>query len=156
MLLLNAHGGNSALMTIVATELRCRFNMLCVATSWTRFGAPADVVGGDEKAIGIHGGDIETSVMLYLAPETVELDKASDFQSSQKNLTEKFRYLRAYGPHAFGWKMQDLNPVGVVGNAGKATVEKGASLIGESVQEILELLDEMDNFEMKMLKSKPE
>lgn len=63
LVLLNAHGGNSPIMTIVATEARVRFKMLCVATSWTRFGAEAGVVGPDEKAIGIHGGDIETSVI---------------------------------------------------------------------------------------------
>jgi creatinine amidohydrolase len=40
LVLLNAHGGNSPLLTIVATEARVRFNMLVVATSWTRFGQP--------------------------------------------------------------------------------------------------------------------
>ena len=66
--MLNAHGGNSPLMTIVATEARARFGMLAVATSWTRFGVPADVVKPEDKAIDIHGGDIETSVMLALCP----------------------------------------------------------------------------------------
>ena len=41
--MLNAHGGNSALMTIVATELRVRFAMLAVATSWTRFARPPGI-----------------------------------------------------------------------------------------------------------------
>ena len=40
--MLNAHGGNAPLMTIVATEARVRFNMLAVATSWTRFGVPPE------------------------------------------------------------------------------------------------------------------
>ena len=34
LILLNAHGGNSPLMTIVATELRIKKSMLTVATSW--------------------------------------------------------------------------------------------------------------------------
>ncbi len=67
--MLNAHGGNSPLMTIVATEARIRFAMLAVATSWTRFGLPDGVIRPQEKAIGIHGGDIETSVMLALHPD---------------------------------------------------------------------------------------
>ena len=50
LLLLNAHGGNSPLMTIVATELRARFNMLCVATSWTRFLESGETVSEQEKA----------------------------------------------------------------------------------------------------------
>ncbi|MCB8835133.1 creatininase family protein, partial [Escherichia coli] len=40
LVILNAHGGNAPLMTIVATELRVHCNMLAVATSWTRFGLP--------------------------------------------------------------------------------------------------------------------
>ena len=66
LVLLNAHGGNSPLMSLVATELRCRFDMLCVATSWTRMGRPNGLISDRDAAIDIHGGDIETSVMLAL------------------------------------------------------------------------------------------
>src|SRR5665811_1268535 len=51
MVLLNAHGGNSPLITIVATELRARFDMLCVATSWTRFGRPDGMIADADAAI---------------------------------------------------------------------------------------------------------
>jgi len=69
LVLLNAHGGNSPLMTVVTTELRVRRKMLAAATSWTRFGYPAEHVSPEEKAIGIHGGLIETSVMEFaIAP----------------------------------------------------------------------------------------
>lgn len=63
LVMLNAHGGNSPLMTIVATELRVRLGMLAVATSWTRFGLPEGLITPEEKALDIHGGFIETSVM---------------------------------------------------------------------------------------------
>src|SRR5690606_38756804 len=71
--MLNAHGGNAPLMTIVATELRVRHAMLAVATSWTRFGYPPEIVSPHEKAFGIHGGLIETSVMLALRPDLVDM-----------------------------------------------------------------------------------
>src|SRR5690606_23111480 len=79
--MLNAHGGNSPLMTIVATELRVRHPMLAVATSWTRFGYPQDIVSADERAFGSHGGLTETSVMLALRPDLVDMEKAADFPS---------------------------------------------------------------------------
>ncbi len=120
--MLNAHGGNSPLMTIVATELRIRHAMLAVATSWTRFGFPPGLVTEIERAIGIHGGFVETSVMLALRPDLVDMARAQDFPSRQSAWMEEFRHLRAYGPHAFGWKMRDLNDAGVVGNAASATV----------------------------------
>lgn len=150
--MLNAHGGNSPLMTIVATEARVRFNMLAVATSWTRFGLPEDTISPQEKAIDIHGGDIETSVMLALYPDRVDMEKAADFSSRQTDFAERFKHLRAYGPHAFGWKMSDLNPQGVVGNAAKATAEKGEALITHAVTGLVELLQDIDAFDAETLR----
>ncbi|MDR6900817.1 creatinine amidohydrolase [Rhizobium miluonense] len=149
--MLNAHGGNSPLMTIVATEARVRFDMLAVATSWTRFGVPDALISPDDKAIDIHGGDIETSVMLALHPEKVDMSKASNFPSRQSEFIKGFKHLRAYGPHAFGWKMSDLSAQGVAGNAGVATAEKGERLISHSVKGLVELLEDVDRFDVSTL-----
>lgn len=148
-LMLNAHGGNSPLMTIIATEARVRFNMLAVATSWTRFGQPAGWIDPKDKAIDIHGGDIETSVMLALRPDLVAMDRADAFSSKQSTFIDRFKHLRAYGPHAFGWKMSDLNPLGVAGNAKVATAEKGEALLSHSVQGLVELLHDIDSFNIE-------
>lgn len=150
--MLNAHGGNSPLMTVVATEARIRFNMLAVATSWTRFGLPDGVIPPQEKAIDIHGGDIETSVMLALYPQRVDMTKAADFPSRQTEFAQRFKHLRAYGPHAFGWKMSDLNPQGVAGNAMKATAKKGEALISHAVSGLVELLQDVDAFDAETLR----
>ena len=151
MMILNAHGGNSPLMTIVATELRVRFNMFCVATSWTRFIIAGDVVSHEEKAYGIHGGDVETSVVLALAPETVDMGKAEDFPNFQETLSQENKHLRAYGPHAFGWKAQDLNAQGVNGDASIATVAKGEALIAQAANGLVELIEEMHRFDCDIL-----
>ncbi|CCM77339.1 creatininase family protein [Rhizobium mesoamericanum] len=147
LVMLNAHGGNSPLMTIVATEARVRFNMLAVATSWTRFGVPAKVISPEAKAVDIHGGDIETSVMLALHPDKVDMSKARDFPSRQSDFAARFKHLRAYGPHAFGWKMSDLSTSGVAGNASLATAERGEALIAHSVNGLVELLQDVDTFD---------
>ena len=46
-------GGNTIdpTITIVATEARIRYDMLCVATSWTRFGVPDGLISPEAKAI---------------------------------------------------------------------------------------------------------
>ncbi|EJT04060.1 creatininase family protein [Rhizobium sp. CCGE 510] len=152
LVMLNAHGGNSPVISIVATEARVRFAMLAVATSWTRFGLPDGVIPPEEKAIGIHGGDIETSVMLALHPGRVDMAKAVDFPSRQTEFTRRFKHLRAYGPHAFGWKMSDLNPQGVAGNAAAATAEKGEALIAHAVKGLVELLEDVDAFDVTQLR----
>ena len=156
MLLLNAHGGNSPIMQVVAQESRVRADMLCVATSWTRFGHPAGIVGVEEKAFGIHAGDIETSVMLALAPDRVDMGAARSHPNLQRDLTERFDHLRAYGPHAFGWKMQDLSPSGVAGHAGIATVEKGEALLAQAVGGLCKLVHEMRAFDLGNLRRTPD
>ncbi len=151
LVMLNAHGGNSPLTTIVATEARVRFSMLAVATGWTRFGLPEGLIAPDAKAIDIHAGEIETSVMLAVAPERVAMERAGDFPSFQGELLRSNRRLAAYGPHAFGWTMRDLNPVGAVGNAAAATAEKGERILAHAVSGLVELVEEVHRFDPRRL-----
>jgi creatinine amidohydrolase len=151
LMLLNAHGGNSPLLTIVATEARVRFNMLVVATSWTRFGFPAELIAPEDKAFDIHAGDIETSVMLAIHPDLVRMDAIADFPSRQAEYARRFTHLRAYGPHAFGWKMNDLNLEGAAGNASRATAEKGEVMLDHAVGGLTELLADMAEFDVDEL-----
>ena len=150
--MLNAHGGNSPLMTIVATEARVRFDMLAVATSWTRFGQPEGWIDPAAKAIDIHGGDIETSVMLAMHPDRVDMARAAAFPSRQSDFAHRFTHLRAYGPHAFGWKMSDLNDDGAAGNAAAATAERGEQLLAHAVEGIIALLEDVDAFDLSLLR----
>lgn len=150
LVFLNAHGGNSPLMTIVATELRLRFKMLAVATSWTRFALPEGLIAPDEKALGIHGGLIETAVMLALRPDLVDMSKARDFASQQSDFIARFKHLRAYGPHAFGWLMRDLSAEGVVGNAAAATPELGNRILDHAAKGFVELLEDVAGFDLTL------
>ena len=146
--MLNAHGGNSPLMTIAATGARARYDMLAVATSWTRFGQPEGWIDPVAKSIDIHGGDIETSVMLALHPDKVDRARAEAFASRQTDWQARFAHLRAYGPHAFGWRMRDLNPKGAAGNAAAATAERGEQLLEHAVSGLLALLSDVDAFDL--------
>lgn len=149
--MLNAHGGNSPLMTIVATEARVRFSMLAVSTSWTRFALPEGIIDAAEKPYDIHGGLIETSMVLALKPEAVRMEKAENFSSFQRELAGTMTHLRAYGLHAFGWKAGDLNPAGVVGDASGATAEKGRKIIDAAARGFVELLGDVGRFEVGRL-----
>ena len=63
-------------MGIVSRELRVRHKMLAVKTSWQRFGRPAGMYSELEDRHGIHGGDVETSLMLHFRPDLVDMSKA--------------------------------------------------------------------------------
>ncbi|MDQ6438322.1 creatininase family protein [Mesorhizobium sp. LHD-90] len=122
---INSHGGNEEIMGIVTRELRVRFSMLAVKTSWQRFGRPAGMYTELEDRHGIHGGDVETSLMLHFRPDLVDMAKAQNFVSSVARAENEFGLLRHTGTHAFAWIATDLNPNGVVGDASIATAEKG-------------------------------
>lgn len=123
--IVNSHGGNEEIMGIVTRELRVRFDMLAVKTSWQRFGRPAGMYPELEDRHGIHGGDVETSLMLHFRPDLVDMSKAENFISNVARAEEAFELLRQTGIHAYAWVASDLNPHGVVGNAAIATAEKG-------------------------------
>ena len=125
LVVVNSHGGNEEIMGIVTRELRVRFAMLAVKTSWQRFGRPAGMYPELEDRHGIHGGDVETSLMLHFRPDLVEMSEAQDFVSGVARAEDDFSLLRHTGTHAFAWIASDLNPHGVVGNASIATAEKG-------------------------------
>lgn len=155
LVILNAHGGNSPLATIVATELRARLGMLAVATHWTRFGIPEDLISAEQKHLDIHAGYIETSVMLALAPELVQMDKAQNYINEQAKFIEEFQYLRAYGPHAFGWMMSDLNKQGAAGNALRANAQDGEKIIAHAVSGLTGLMDDVHRFDISVFGQTP-
>ena len=64
LIIINSHGGNVPMVDIVTRELRVRHDMLVVGTAWSRFGQPEGISAPEEALYGIHGGDIETSIML--------------------------------------------------------------------------------------------
>lgn len=151
LLILNAHGGNSPLMNIVITELRCRYPMLAVATSWGRFGLPENLITAEDKPFDIHAGFIETSLMLYLAPESVKMESVQNFSNRQREFQQKFKYLRAYGPFAFGWKMRDLNKQGAAGNAKAANIAAGKAIFDHALAGFTGLIDDMFAFDVDEL-----
>ena len=125
IVVVNSHGGNEEIMGIVTRELRVRARMLAVKTSWQRFGRPAGMYSSREDRYGIHGGDVETSLMLHFRPDLVDMGKAEDFISKVESAEKEFALLRHTGTHAFAWIASDLNPNGTVGEANLATAEKG-------------------------------
>jgi creatinine amidohydrolase len=147
LIVINSHGGNVPMVDIVARELRVRHDMLVVATAWSRFGQPEGISAPEEAFYGIHGGDIETSIMLHFRHDLVDMGAARDFRSTQLDLIAEYRQLRAHGPVQFGWKAQDLNPAGVVGNAAAANADKGRAVVDHQARAFVELCADVYAFD---------
>jgi len=154
-IMVTSHGGNSAAMTLVAQDLRAYHGLLAVTTSWSRFGVPEGLFPEDELRHGIHGGAVETSIMLAKYREHVRLDAIADFRPNSIAIEKKYRWLSTQRPAPFAWQAQDLNESGAVGNATLATEEKGERLLEHGARRFIELLDDVDKFDVTALSRGP-
>jgi creatinine amidohydrolase len=146
----NSHGGNVAIIDIVARELRVRHRMLAVNAAWHRLGHPSGLYSDVEARHGIHGGDAETSLVLAFRPDAVKMDKAENFVPRTIEMESRFRHLRANQPVGFGWMSQDLNSAGAMGEATKASPEKGEASAAHGARAFVELLREIDEFSIEL------
>jgi len=141
--ILNSHGGQKSLVDLAALKLRIAHRLFAVRCNYFSFGAPDKLFSSDEWSTGLHGGEIETSLMLHLHPELVQLDRLADFSSAVETMASANRWLGAEKPIGFGWKAQDLNPAGVTGNAARADAERGAAYLEHIGRSFAELLAEV-------------
>jgi creatinine amidohydrolase len=139
IVILNSHGGNLDLCSILSRELRVQAGMLAVKAGWGSMGMPEGVYSDRELRFGIHGGDVETSLMLAMYPETVDMTLARDFRSAAETAA-----IPPTGPVSLGWVASDLNPDGVVGEAQLATAGKGEATIRHVIDRTIRLLREVE------------
>ena len=106
----------------------------------------AELFPPDEVRYGLHGGALETSLMMHLTPELVSLDAARDFASKAQEIPKEAA-LQLHAPgfaNKVGWLSHDLNPHGVVGNAAHLSdAGKGEALAEACVGGLVELLKEV-------------
>ena len=151
MVIVNSHGGNLDIMSIVAREMRVRFQMAVVSTQWTRFGYPEGMVSEHEQKFGIHGGDVETSLMLHFRPDLVRMEKAGNFTSKAEAMKAHSRFLGPLPPHSLAWIAHDLNENGVVGDASIATAERGAAIARHQAAGFAELVQDLAGWPLSNL-----
>lgn len=162
LVLFNSHGGNVSVMDLVARDLRARLDMLVYSVSW--FNLPLrDAHGHDVNALfsaeehrfGIHGGAIETSMMLALDPARVDMAQAQNFASAAQARASHFDILGNGKSAKLGWQTQDYNPAGAVGDAASATAEKGQSMVDAAGLALARLLAEIDRLPADTLMPRP-
>jgi creatinine amidohydrolase len=155
LVMVTSHGGNSAAMTLVAQDLRARCGLLAVTTAWSRLSAPEGLFSGEELRHGIHGGAVETSIMLARYPQQVRHDKIADFRPNSIAMEKDYRWLSAHRPAPFAWQAQDLHASGGAGDATQASAEKGQRLLDHGAGAFCELLADVDKFDPATLSDAP-
>ena len=159
LLLLNAHGGQVSVMDIVARELRSRCKLIVYSCSWWNLPL-GDAVNGlfsaQEHRFGVHGGDIETSMMLALRPQFVAMERARNFSSASQERAAQYPILGNGSSAKLGWQMQDYNAAGAAGNAAAATAQKGQALLQAAGKQLALLLAELSRLPLSTLVDRPE
>jgi creatinine amidohydrolase len=156
LVMVTSHGGNSAAMSLVAQDLRASCGLLVVSTGWARFGAPEGLFSAEELRHGIHGGAVETSIMLARYGQHVRHERIADFRASSVAMEKDYRWLSTQRPAPFAWQAQDMHRSGAVGDASQASAEKGERLLDHGARAFCELLGEVDKFDVKSLLGQPD
>ena len=151
LVLLNSHGGNVTSLDIIARDLRVRLGMLVVSASWHRFGYPEGAFTAEERAHGIHAGDVETSLMLNFRHDLVHPGEARDFRPLSVAIEQEFKWLRVTQPIGFGWAAEDNHSSGAMGNAANASAEKGKEAAAFGAASLVELLRDVQAFDLGRL-----
>lgn len=129
LILFNGHGGQGSLVDIVAQRLRREEGMFVVRCSYYRLPLPNDLALEEEQRWGLHAGQIETALMLAIAPEEVRREHIKDFPSAAKAWEARHPPLAVEGAVGIGWCAEDLHADGAVGNAKAASAELGQRLL---------------------------
>lgn len=147
---LNGHGGNSTLLNVACREIRLAHGLLTFVVH--PFVPPAyappdpDAANSAELGMGIHGGLHETSVMLHLRPDHVDMSQA------QRNVPEWMTerdHVKFGGSVQFGWLSNDFGEAGHIGDPTGATAEQGERLFEDSVSFILDQLGDIVTFDFR-------
>ncbi|MGJ7519627.1 creatininase family protein [Variovorax sp. LT1P1] len=153
LVLFNAHGGHVGAMDIVARELRAAHGLIVYSVSW--FNLPLGEAGAqfsaDEHRFGVHAGEIETSMMLALAPHQVAMAAARDFGSTSRERAPDYALLGNGRSAKLGWAMEDYNADGAAGNAAAATAPRGQAVVDAAAGALARLLAEVSRLPLSML-----
>jgi creatinine amidohydrolase len=158
LVLFNSHGGQVSVMDIVARDLRTRCDLLVYSTNWFTLPLGEAVDGrfaAEEHRFGIHAGDIETSMMLALRPQRVDMGQARDFRSTSQDRAAQYPILGNGRSAKLGWQMQDYNPMGAAGNATLASADKGRAVVEAAGQQLALLLQEVARLPLSTLIDAP-
>lgn len=143
LIVFNTHGGQKSLVDLLAVRLRSELGMLVVRSTYFAFGALPGLFDPAEVVHDIHGGEVETSLLLYLRPDLVRTAALADFKGLPHELAARHRLLGAEKPVGIGWRAEDLHAAGACGNAAKADGRRGAQHLSYLADRLAALVGEV-------------
>jgi creatinine amidohydrolase len=132
LLFLNTHLGNVGPISELAEEIQILHGVRCVQVDWWRFvqGVAKDITETSHP-FG-HAGEVCASVLMYLWPDLVQMDKATSEESPEDLYQDIIKYPRH----------RELTASGVIGDPKKASEEKGRLIITRALDRLVKFLEE--------------
>lgn len=141
--LYNTHGGNTALIEVMARDLRAEFK-LRTFTLHGSGGISFEGLDPQERAYGFHAGEVETAFLLAAAPELV--DRLAYTSNYIADVGKPEMLLPENAPATFAWLTRDVSASGVMGDPRPATAENGALWLGQAATRLAAALEAMMRF----------
>jgi creatinine amidohydrolase len=152
LVVFNSHGGNRHVLEQAGLRLRHEFGMLVVLANYFEFERPADLELPDaEWQHGLHGGAVETAMMMYLKPELVRTGELERRRSFSEDLEGKLRHIGAATSVPFSWLAGDLHESGAAGDATLASAELGQRLVEHYGRVLAEVIGDAAAFPLERL-----
>lgn len=156
LVVFNTHGGNKHVVDEAGLRARSEHGMLVVKAHSFRLPRPSGIdLPEVEWEHGLHGGAVETAMMLHLSPKSVRRDHLESFTSLGEELGELLTLVRPEGAASFSWLAHDLNRHGVTGNARLATAEMGRLLVEGYGTSLAAVFEDARAFPLERLRAAP-
>jgi creatinine amidohydrolase len=140
LVLYNTHGGNTALIDVMARDLRAEFGLRTFTLHGTG-GISFEGLSEQERAYGFHSGEVETALLLASVPELVDRSAYTANYIADVSHPELLRPENA--PATFAWLTRDIAPSGVMGDPRPATPENGARWVDQAATRLAAALEAM-------------
>jgi creatinine amidohydrolase len=135
IIIFNGHGGNMSALNAIVFELRRKTGAQVAVIDLWRLVEDAYSKIRDSKSKEIHAAEAETSLMMSLFNELVKTAVPEENERTRAKTLRHFE-LEGSGLSAFSWFTSDVSKSGVIGDASKATAEKGAHLLDASMKQL--------------------
>jgi len=142
---LNGHGGNVAVLEAAARDIRVATGLMCFCLQPALYVDPPFEITEDERRYGFHAGELETSLVLALRPDLVEMEKAVKHFARFPHTDTPLFY---FGAASTAWLADDWSASGVFGDATLGTAEKGRALIEAAAPKLAALIAAISTFEV--------
>jgi creatinine amidohydrolase len=156
LVFVNAHGGNSALLQVACRDIRLKYGLRTfLLHPWVA------TDGGNELGMSIHAGHDETSLMMHVRPDLVDLSLG--VRRVPEHLADN-KHVKFGGSVSFGWLSNDFDDptpatsstgrpelsLGIIGDPTGASANHGKWCFDQIIETMGQQLDEVRRFDPRI------